>query len=381
MNVKDQSIADAKRFISPYTPKHLKFTKRLEKDFYATVKHRVAKEFEANRIPYYGGWRLYLKTFSIFIVYATLCALIFSDQFGVLGVIFLYGLLGFVMDLVGLNVAHDSLHRCFFPSQKWSRRMGYWFDFNGESSHIWMVSHNVHHHIYTNVPGFDHDIEQGFFFRFDPSTNLRPFHWWQHLYAPFLYAVSTLNWTFYSDYVWMFREIKKGNVKKNDIFWFFFFKAANILVFIILPILVLSVPWWTPVLGVVAMHMVAGLFSAIVFQTGHLVEGPIFVEPDEEGHMPFEWAKHEMLTTSNFGTDNLLLTHFIGGLNFQLEHHLFPYISHVHYPRVSKILKKTAKEFHIPYNELPSFTAAILSHFRLLKKLGRSVYYPGHKKG
>ena len=156
---------------------------------------------------------------------------------------------------------------------------------------------------------------------------------------------------------------------------FFGFKALNLFLLIVLPMIVLPYPFWVVPLGYLCGQMGAGLSIAIIFQLAHVVENVNYVLPDHAGNIPNNWAEHEMQTTSNFATSNLFLTHLLGGLNFQVEHHLFPTISHVHYPNIQRIVKQTALEFNLPYHENKTFWKAIQSHYRLIKKLGREQGY------
>ena len=104
----------------------------------------------------------------------------------------------------------------------------------------------------------------------------------------------------------------------------------------------------------------------------NLVEKTIFPEPDENGNIATEWAIHQLLTTADFCKENKAISWFIGNLNYQVEHHLFPHICHVHYPYISEIVKKTAEQYNIPYHEYSDLSSAVVSHFRVLKKLGQS---------
>ncbi len=81
--------------------------------------------------------------------------------------------------------------------------------------------------------------------------------------------------------------------------------------------------------------------------------------------------KYQVKTTANFARRNKIISWYVGGLNFQVEHHLFPRVSHVHYPAISRIVKETCQKFNIPYNEFRTMSGAIASHFRMMRELGR----------
>ena len=81
-----------------------------------------------------------------------------------------------------------------------------------------------------------------------------------------------------------------------------------------------------------------------VFQMAHVVEGAAQPLPDEDSVVHTEWAVHQLRSTSDFGRNNVFLNWYVGGLNFQIEHHLFPNISHVHYRNIAPIVEETARE-------------------------------------
>ncbi|MEC7839497.1 MAG: acyl-CoA desaturase [Chlamydiota bacterium] len=350
-------------------PTKIKFAKYCPDDFYPVLKRRVEHYFKTNNIPYQGNSQLFIKAILLTIAYAIIYLAIISDHFQLLGLISLFGLMGIVKGLIGFNLIHDALHGSFCSKRKINNLIGYWFDLNGTSSYIWKISHNQNHHIYTNIPGHDDDIDKAILLRLNPSDKIYWFHKFQHIYAPILYSLIGFNWVFYSDYACFFRESKKSKIKFKDVTLFLTLKLANLLMFLVLPLIFLSVPWWYIALGYTSMQICGGFTIAIIFQLAHIVDNVKYFEPDDSGKINNNWAVHEMLTTSNFAINNRFLTAMIGGLNFQIEHHLFTHISHIHYPEVSKIVKATAQEFGIPYNEQPTFLSAISSHFRTLKKL------------
>ncbi|HXP51255.1 MAG TPA: fatty acid desaturase, partial [Bacteroidia bacterium] len=128
--------------------------------------------------------------------------------------------------------------------------------------------------------------------------------------------------------------------------------------------------WWQVLLGFFIMHWVAGCILSTVFQMAHVVEGAEQPMPDKTGIIHQDWAIHELHTTSDFARGNKFLNWYVGGLNFQIEHHLFPQISHVHYKNIAPIVEQTAKEFGLNYNLKPTFRSALASHIRRLKELG-----------
>ncbi|HEX6550915.1 MAG TPA: fatty acid desaturase, partial [Gammaproteobacteria bacterium] len=114
-----------------------------------------------------------------------------------------------------------------------------------------------------------------------------------------------------------------------------------------------------------------GMVLSVVFQLAHCVEGAGFPEPDQHtGQIDNTWAVHQIESTINFARNNKVVCWLVGGLNFQIEHHLFPRICHTNYPALSKLVKQTCEEFGVRYRENPSFRSGIASHFRWLRRMG-----------
>ena len=106
------------------------------------------------------------------------------------------------------------------------------------------------------------------------------------------------------------------------------------------------------------------------FQLAHIVPETETPTPDSEGKLANTWAIHQLFTTANFAPQSKLVGWITGGLNHQVEHHIFPHISHVHYHTIAKIVRQTAQEFELPYHEHPSFGAALIAHLKQIKELG-----------
>lgn len=282
----------------------------------------------------------------------------------------LYMLLGLEAALIGFNIIHDALHSSYTAHRRINRCLGYLFDLHGMSSHVWLSSHNVQHHTYTNITGFDQDIDKMIWLRLSPYDGRYWFHRYQHLYALPLYCFSSLNWSLYSDYVHLWQEWRRGRLSMNDGLSFFGMKALNLTVFLFLPMLVLHLPWWQVLIGYIALHCTGGLVSAIIFQLAHVVEGVEHPLPSSTGHMAQRWAEHEVRTTSNFATGSRWVCYLFGGLNFQIEHHLFPQVCHMLYPEIAPIVRETVREFGLPYTEQPTLWTAIATHLRHLRHLG-----------
>lgn len=136
--------------------------------------------------------------------------------------------------------------------------------------------------------------------------------------------------------------------------------------------MVVKLPWWQIAIGMLTAHAVAGIALGIVFQLAHVVEETMHPEPDERNAMPQSWVVHELATTANFAPTNHVLNWYVGGLNFQVEHHLFPKVCSVHYPALSQIVRDLAAKHGLPYNSHATMRAAIRSHLRTLRTFGRT---------
>lgn len=287
----------------------------------------------------------------------------------------LCALLGFVLAQIGFNVGHDAIHGAVSERPWVNKLLGCTFDLVGASSTTWSVAHNFVHHTYTNIPGVDHDLEPGPWMRFYERGDVRFFHRFQHLYAWFFYGFTTLIWVVKKDFVQALeKDLRSGRRPPLTVLGkVLACKVAHFALFLALPIALLPLPLWQILLGYVVVHYCLGLTLAVVFQLAHNVEGAHFPVPDATGTTEHTWAEHQMFTTANFATASPLGLFLTGGLNHQVEHHLFARICHVHYPALRPLIERVAAEHGLPYLSSPTFTAALASHYRMLKRFGRRV--------
>jgi linoleoyl-CoA desaturase len=342
--------------------------------FQQELKRRVTEYFETNRISPHANWRMVLKTIVILLwLAASYVLLVFFSSSLILAIITAVAVAqGFV--LVGFNIMHDGAHGSYSKSKKVNWLMGFTLDLIGGSHMFWRHKHNILHHTYTNVNELDDDIHVGSLMRFSPAQKRRPWHRFQHWYAFPLYGFMTLLWVSYGD----FRKFFTGRIGDYELptpspgatFLFFLTKFFYFSYMLILPMLFHPVAY---VIGFfLLVHFVLGITMATVFQLAHVVGENTFPTPHpESGEIDNEWAIHEVETTANFARKNKLAAWYFGGLNFQIEHHLFPRVCHIHYPAISKIVERTCHEFGIKYVSYPTIRAAVAAHWRFLKKLGR----------
>ena len=354
----------------------LRFSRKDPKEFFKTLNKRVNKYFQENQIEKTGNWKLYFKTLIMFLLLITPYVLVLILNISLWIKLLLCIVMGIGMAGVGMNVMHDGNHGSF-SKRKWINNfMGSSIYFLAGNVFNWKIQHNLLHHTYTNILGHDEDLEAGRILRFSKHSQWMPHHRFQHFYSVFLYGLLTLNWAIFTDFQQMKRYTKRKlsylNSKRPSFQWtgLFISKVLYFSIWIVLPIFIVDAPWWTILIGFVVMHYTAGLILSLVFQLAHVIEDAEMPKPDTSGTMKNTWAIHQLITTVNFSTKSKVLNWFTGGLNHQIEHHIFPHISHVHYNKIGVIVKRTAKEFNLPYNEYKTIRGALFSHFRFLKQMG-----------
>lgn len=344
--------------------------------FFKTLNTRVNNYFSENKLKKTGNWKLHLKTFVMFSLFLAPYFVLLSFDPPLWSYLLLSILIGIGMAGVGMNVMHDGNHGSY-SSKKWLNNiMGGSIYILAGNVYNWQVQHNVLHHTFTNIHGHDEDLDAGRVMRFTKQAEWKRFHKFQHLYSVFLYGLLTFNWAITTDFVQTRRYLKKklsyGEFKKPSTRWTILFitKTIYFSFWLVLP-LVLGIVWWKVLLGFVVMHYTAGVILSMVFQLAHVVEDVHTPVPDENGEVENTWAAHQLFTTANFAPNNWLVNYYTGGLNHQIEHHLFPNISHIHYGKISQIVKETAEEFDLPYFEFKTTREALSSHFKHLKELGK----------
>ena len=363
---------------SPVAPAatKLRFVDPKRSEFFFTLRERVDAYFTEHNISRYADARMWAKAIFFLTCFVVLMGLIFSNQFGPWTLLALSFTLGIVMALIGFNVSHDAIHGSFSPSARVNKWLGMTFHLGGANPYLWTIAHNGIHHTYTNVHGHDDDVDiAGGLVRLDSTAPVRRAHRFQHLYAFGLYCLTSFSWMLDKDFRNFIKygrgpHAPRGGHPKREVFNLFFFKAAYYITYLVLPMLVLDVTWWQVLIGFMAMHVAEGLTLALVFQLAHVVEGTEFPEPTTGGTIEESWAAHQLRTTANFSGRSPLAHFLCGGLNTQIEHHLFPKICHTHYPALSRIVETTAAEFDLPYLTNRSFGTALASHYRLLRQYG-----------
>ena len=342
--------------------------------FHTELKKRITDYFKEVGKSTTGNYKLFIKAIILVVSFLFVYIhLVFFTPPVLLALVECI-LLGGLTAAIGFNVMHDGAHGSF-SKYKWLNELaGLSLNFLGANNFMWKSKHNVIHHAYTNIDGVDDDIDAKPFLRLCETQKHYKMHKYQHWYFWFAYSLLYIYWIFVTDYKKYFSgkvgdiPLTKMHIKDHISFWAF--KALHLGLFVGLPIYTLGFSSW--LIGFLVYGLFSGFVLSIVFQLAHTVEHTHFPVPDAAtGRIEDEWAVHQIKTTANFATRNKFVTWFVGGLNFQIEHHLFPKISHVHYPAISQIIKKACQEYGINYIEYSKVRYAVVSHVRYLRHLGQ----------
>jgi len=357
------------------------FNEQDKPEFYKVLRQRVNAYFKEKNISKHANLNMKLKTVFMVTLYSTPLFLMIAGlitSFWVM--ILMWAIMGVAMAGIGLAIMHDANHGSYSKSAKVNNALGFILNYIGGYHYNWRIQHNVLHHSYTNVHGYDEDIDKQGLVRFSPTQERKKFFRFQIFYVPFLYGILTLYWFVFKDIEQTIRYNKMGLLKtqgltmKKALTQIIIYKIAYFFLTIFLPIYMMSFPWWQVIVGFLIMHFISGMILALIFQSAHVLEETEFYKVDENGGVENNWAIHQLLTTANFGNNSIVFSWFVGALNYQIEHHLFPNICHVHYKDISKIVKATAEEYNIPYYHHRTFFGALKSHFKLLHSLGTGSY-------
>lgn len=320
--------------------------------------------------------RMYLKTGVILLwLVASYVGLVFYATTWPIALVLAISL-GTAMAAVGFNIQHDGGHGAYSKSPLVNQLMAFTLDVLGGSSFIWKRTHNIVHHSYTNVTGVDGDIDLGVLGRLSPHQPRFAYHRFQHLYLWILYGFITFKWQFRDDVMALIRgrvgDTRVPRPRGRELFILVTGKVLFLTLAFGLPLTLHA--WQHVALWFFVASFAEGVLMSVVFQLAHVVEHADFPEPDADSmKIENEWAVHQVQTTVDFARNSWLATWFTGGLNFQIEHHLFPQICHIHYPAISKIVEETSAEFGVNYYAHPTTSSAVKSHYSWLKKMGQSV--------
>lgn len=347
-----------------------------EREFASEVRKRVRDYFKDNNISIYGNFTMYLKSVIILAVYLVPFIIILTRPISPWVALGLAVIMGIGEAGVGMSIMHDGVHHAY-SKKKWVNTLAASTMFLlGSSIFNWKIQHNVKHHTFTNIFNYDPDISNLKIIRLCQFGPLKKYHRYQQFYAFPLYGLMTFSRLFGEIGV-LLEYNKKGITQKyhhnptKQLLQLIAIKITYFAVIFGLPLWLTDFAFWQILIGFIALHVTAGMIMSTVFQMAHVVEGTDQLLVGKDRKVRNDWLVHQLHTTSDFGRRNGLLSWYIGGLDFQIEHHIFQNICHVHYPAIAKIIKTTAEEYGFTYNLKPNAFSALASHYRRLKDLGR----------
>lgn len=345
--------------------------KKEDVSFQKQLNQKVQFYFEKNNISPFGNKFLYFKAAIFGLSYLAISiALLYCESLTQLYIC--YALLGPLTIFTALNIGHEAAHGIFSKNKKVNQFFTYTFDLLGANGQVWKYKHVDSHHPLTNIHQVDHELEAPPLLRVFPQDRIRKMHKYQHLYMPFVYSLYTLVWFCYRDYKDFFNPRIQNGIKfktKDRIRFFvgkfFFFSRMIGLPFLLLPFTLPQI-----ILGFLLFNICASIIATFALISTHMGEHNAFPTPDDRGRMPSSWIRHQIMTTSNFSTENKFITALYGGFNHHLTHHLFPRISHIHYPMITKVIKEHSEKFKIDLIPEMSLGRSMYSHFSLLRQRG-----------
>ena len=347
-----------------------------EKEFAREVRKRVKDYFKDNNLTVHGNYKMYLKMVIMIGLYVTPFILVLTTGISAWAALGMGIIMGIGEAGIGMSVMHDGAHGSF-SSKPWVNRLfSSTMYLLGSNTLNWKIQHNVGHHSFTNIYEHDDDIATKAVVRLSEHSPLKKFNRFQHIYAFPLYGLMTFL-KFFGEIPTLLKYKKRGLIEEQkanatlEVIKLVITKVIYLGIMFGLPLFFTSFSFWQILIGFVSLHLVAGIIMTTVFQMAHIVEGTAQPLPDESQLIHKDWMVHELETTSDFGRKNGILSWYIGGLDFQIEHHLFQNICHIHYPAIAPIVQATAEKYGFKYNLKPTIFHALASHFRRLKELGR----------
>ena len=355
----------------------VKFIGQDGNEFYHVLRSNVQHYFQQEGIDTFANTAMRLKTATLLTAYigGFICVLTVPMPWFLMLPVWIF--MGVACAGIGMSVMHDANHGSYSPNPQVNKALGLTLNLLGGAVFNWKLQHNVLHHTYTNIHGLDDDIDTKAGMRFSPHQTLEDKHKGQFIYAFGLYSLITIYWIFAKDFI-QYRQYRKNGVNadkpsvyKRRLLQLILLKTSYLFVFLVVPVVFFQIAPWLVLTGFLLMQMTGGLILSVVFQLAHSIEETTHPLPDELNTIHNSWAVHQMETTVNFSQNSRFITWYVGGLNYQIEHHLFPKICHIHYPKISAIVRDTAAQFNIPYLENKKLSEALRSHIRLLRSLGQ----------
>jgi len=350
----------------------LRFTQR--RNFQKTLNQRVNAYLRDNNIPGRDVPAMYLKTVIVLAWWLGTYLLLLLGHFSLLVNFVLCLVWAMAIASVGFNVMHDANHGGYSNHPRVNRLLSLSAEMLGMSGFRWRTKHNIWHHTYTNIAGFDDDVETFGLMRLTPHAPWKPLHKAQVWYFPVVYSMIGFDFFLRDFMMVLFGKSDANHVYPKmhgmDKVTFWAGKLFFLAIMFAFPLLV--IPWWQVLIGFMLVMLTVGLVMGVIFQLAHINGDAAFPEPrGNPQYVENEWAVHQVETTANFAPNNWLLNFYIGGLNYQIEHHLLPHVCHLNYPRLAPIVRATCEEFGIRYTSYSTWREAFTCHLRELRLLGR----------
>ncbi len=356
----------------------IKFQSNGKTEFMTELRTKVNNFFIQNNISKKANKEMMAKTIIILLIYLIPYFMIVLNATSN-SIIVLVGwiTMGIGMAGIGFIIGHDANHGNYSTKRIVNKAFSHLMILIGGSSLIWRIQHNVLHHVYTNIPDQDEDLDVIPILRFSPSQKRMKIHRYQQYYAWVLYCLFTISWVTRKDFIKLSGYKSKNLLKTQNtsytkaLLFLIFSKMLYFLVFLGFPIFFSEQSWEFTLFGFIIMHAVCGFIWSVTFQLSHKITEVSITPVGEEGQINTDWGSHQLNTTANFAIDNRLVTWYTGGINYQIEHHLFPDICQVHLRKISKLVKETTGKYDLPYHEKSLF-GAIRSHQEFLNRMGSS---------
>lgn len=284
--------------------------------------------------------------------------------------------LGIGMAGVGMSIGHDANHGAYSSSPVMNHLIGFCYDIIGVSSFLWKFRHNQLHHVYTNIQGYDNEIEGDGVVRMSPHTKHQAHHRLQHVWIWFIYPFIPFYWYIKDIQRVIFNQDYLGHtlppMQPLDYLMFWSGRIIWLIFFIGIPFAV-GYSLLEIGIGVSISYLTYGAIVCEIFMLAHVVEGVEFPKPNlESNQIEDEWAIFQLKTTADFAPQNAFLNWYLGGLNYQAIHHLFPHVCHIHYPQLAPIVADVCQEFGVRYVVYPTFVKAVSSNYRWLRLMAIS---------
>jgi linoleoyl-CoA desaturase len=349
-----------------------------EDGFYATLKREVKEYFDSNNMSHKGGFGAVVSfVVTLAIMIACMYLMCTSDSY-----ILAYAagfLHAFCRALMVVQHTHGASHFALSNSatvNRWVYRLGTIF-IGLWNPKVWDLQHVVAHHVYTNE--WPYDTDSAFPIK-SIAYNQRRFgyHRFQHIYMWVVYAFTI---------PLVYLNSLKDTIVGKQVLWKMKYQAQNARaeawacsvcggIYLAIPFLIL------PFTYALCLSLYTNALSSVIFSFQFVVNHEVDKEGVMDGPPPatVDWGAYQVSSSNTFSGDSYFKTWLAGGLNTQIEHHLFPGVWYAHYVPIRKIIQKVCKDFNLHYNDSPNLMDALKCHYRLLKNPPASVRNGDSKK-